>query len=51
VRNLRAKGRLLTTEKDAVRLGDGIGDLWVLPVRHAFSPGDREVMQGFLSQF
>lgn len=51
LRKLRAKGRLLTTEKDAVRLGDRVGNLWVLPVRHTFSPADRKVMEGFLAQF
>lgn len=51
LRKLRGRGRLLTTEKDAVRLGGRVGNLWVLPVRHSFSPADREVMEGFLSQF
>jgi tetraacyldisaccharide 4'-kinase len=48
---LKGRGPILTTEKDAVRLEGELDALWVLPVQHCFSPADREVMLGFLSQF
>lgn len=48
---LRRRGPILTTEKDATRLEGKLPDIWVLPVGHCFQPGDEALMESFLGQF
>ncbi len=48
---LKRRGPILTTEKDATRLEGELSDIWVLPVGHCFQPGDAAVMESFLRQF
>jgi tetraacyldisaccharide 4'-kinase len=51
LRMLAGKTPILTTEKDAARLGGRLEAYWVLPVKHCFSPQEEAVMQRFLGQF
>jgi tetraacyldisaccharide 4'-kinase len=51
LRRLKAIPRLLTTEKDAVRLREDLDSFWCIRVAHQFGPEDLKVVEEFLSQF
>ncbi|MDG1570766.1 tetraacyldisaccharide 4'-kinase [Robiginitalea sp. M366] len=51
IEQIRAAGRVLTTEKDAVRLGGSLDNFWVIGVAHRFGPEDRQRLEAFLSAF
>lgn len=51
IANLNGMGRVLTTEKDAVRLDGRVADCCTLGVRHHFGPADRAVLEAFLESF
>lgn len=51
LRRLKTIPRLLTTEKDAVRLREDLDSFWCIRVAHQFGPEDLGVVEGFLRQF
>lgn len=44
-------GPVLTTEKDAMRLGGKVANCHTLGVRHHFAPADRALLEAFLERF
>lgn len=51
VARFNALGPVLTTEKDAMRLGGQVAECYTLGVRHRFGPADRPVLEAFLERF